>query len=111
MQWYVIGTQFAVHGDSPEEFEHRIDALMAVLLDLERGDEQIMDPDLSADVVARTLGVELTVQAESLVAAVIKQLTVVRAAIHQTGGGTPGWEQVIDDVRVVMTREVDASVA
>lgn len=108
MQWYLIGTQFAAPGDSSrEEFERRIDALMAALLDLEQGDEQIMDPDLSADVVARTLGVELTVQAESLVAAVIKQLTVVRAAIHHTGG----WEQAIADVRVVLTREAEASVA
>jgi hypothetical protein len=104
MQWYLIGTQFAVPGDgSLEEFERRVDALMAALLDLEQGDEHIVDPDLSADVVAGTVDVELTVRAESLVAAVIKQLTVVRAAIHQAGGGVPGWEQVIDVVRVVMT--------
>ena len=90
MQWYLIGTQFAAPGDSSrQEFERRIDALMAALLALEQGDDQIMDPDLSAHVVGKTLGVELTVQAESLVAAVIKQLTVVQVAIHQTGGGGP----------------------
>jgi hypothetical protein len=74
---------------------------MAALLDIEAADATVSDPDISADLSSGLVDVELTIAADGPVAAMAKALATLRAAVHATGDGTPGWETAATAMHVV----------
>ncbi|WP_300610621.1 hypothetical protein [Trebonia sp.] len=72
--------------------EPRLDPLMDALLDLEKTDPAITDPDLAADTSTGHVDVQMIVDADDPAAAMVKALATLRAAIHAIGDATPGWE-------------------
>jgi hypothetical protein len=73
-------------------FGNRLDALMETLLSQEAADSAIEDPDLAVDLSSCRVDVEMTVEAADPAAALVKALATLRAAIHDLGGASVGWE-------------------
>jgi len=78
----------------------RLDALMEALLDVERGDSQISDPDVAARIAEGTADIQMLVEADDPAEAATKALCAVRTAIHATGDATPGWETAHGVMRI-----------
>jgi len=72
--------------------EPRLEPLMDALLDLEKADAAIEDPDIAADVSSGHVDVQMIVDADDPALAMVKALATLRAAIHAIGDATPGWE-------------------
>jgi hypothetical protein len=58
----------------------------------ELGNEALLDFSLGADLAARTVEIEVTVDAPSPEQAAAEGFSWIRAAIHATGASTPNWE-------------------
>lgn len=101
--YYVEGS-FEVRGNSRTELEEHADAVMDALLDLELDDGTFRDPSVGVVHSERRVDVDLYVDALDVIGAAAGYLTAVRAAIHAAGGGTPGWDRLIDTVRVGTSR-------
>lgn len=52
------------------------------------------DPDVSLDLDEGTLEILATVKASSEIEGFHKAVSTIRSAIHECGGGTPGWESI-----------------
>lgn len=72
--------------------EPRLEPLMDALLDLEKADAAIEDPDIASDVSSGHVDVQMIVDADDPALAMVKALATLRAAIHAIGDATPGWE-------------------
>ena len=59
---------------------------------LEAAHHGLLDFALGADDEARSIEVQITVEAATLEAAVSLGVSSLRSAIHASGGGTPGWD-------------------
>lgn len=70
----------------------RVDPLMEALLGLEACDSAIEDPDLAADLSTGRVDVQMVVEATDPAQAMVKAFSTLRAAIHEIGDATPGWE-------------------
>lgn len=85
-------------GDLEEEIE-RVVAELAALDDCK---DELLDYAVSLNQEDDTVEFEVTVQADEPPEALSIAISCVRAAIHATGAGTPGWDDhQSDDARVV----------
>lgn len=76
------------------DFDGVTDALYEALLDM----DDVIDPDLAATLTTGTIDVQMVVEAEDDLDAAAKAACLLRTAIHQLGGYTPGWEKAIRGV-------------
>lgn len=79
-------------GTELDDFENRLTILMDALLDLEKADTAIADPDVAANLARGRADVQMVVEATDPAEAAVKALATLRAAIHAIGEATPGWE-------------------
>jgi hypothetical protein len=97
-------TSQAVHAPGhPEALEAATDAVMAALADLEEADPRVNDVDLGGSYLTGHIDVRMLIDADNEGEAALYAFTTLRAAIHATGGLTPGWENAT--VQLVVTRE------
>ncbi len=95
-----IAHEFAVRGRDgarlpAHELHDRGERLMDALLDLEKCNEDITDVTTSTEAGNGLVVAEMLVTAVDESAAVTKFLTIVRTAIHVTGGVTQGWAEPV----------------
>lgn len=83
--------------------EEGFDALADALYEMDAGDPAIEDMDLTAAIVAGPLVISMTVDAEDLEGALHKAVVTLRAALHEIGLGTPGWERALASMQVRLT--------
>ncbi len=95
-RYLVVQEIFSPGGLSDE----RLAKLMDALLDTEKADEAIVDPDLAAALSTGDLNVQMTVEASDPAEALAKAMAAVRAAIHVIGDATPGWETAQGVMRI-----------
>lgn len=98
MTTFYLSGEFAglpIKGDELDEFT---DELMDQLLELEDR-PHIADPSVGASLAAGTFEVDLTIEAADSVAAHTCFMTTLRTALHAMGMGTPGWEDLIEEIQ------------
>lgn len=78
---------------SDDSFDKHTDEVLDALMDL----NNVIDPDLTVNLSRRAVIISMIVEASDAGEAVGHAFTSVRAAIHQVGGWTPGWEDAIRD--------------
>lgn len=69
-----------------------VEGIVEHLIDLEACTDGLLDSTIGLDLAARTVGVEVTVEAATAGAALDLAVGCLRTAIHTGGGSTPGWE-------------------
>jgi hypothetical protein len=87
-------THSLIYGGPLSEFDADTDRLYEALLRL----EGIEDPDLAAVLATGDVDVILILEADTFEDAVCKGICDLRAAIHEIGGATPGWEKYIQEI-------------
>jgi len=105
------------HDDPASEVE----SIVEHLIDLEPCTAGLLDSTVGMDLAARTVKVELTVEAGSAGAALDLAVSYLRTAIHAAGGSTPGWENepttyghiafIIDDAEGLNVRRLQLAPA
>lgn len=100
---------FTLHGD-PSLLERRLCALMDQLLAIEESDAAVQDPDVTATLSTGATLVNMYLDAADLPEAGHKLVATVRHALHAIGDGTPGWEQIAEQVQAqcMAVRPADA---
>ncbi len=99
MTGYHVVIQLTAHGEMPMP-ESAFEDLMDQLLEIERQDDEIVDPDLAGSLASGRLDIQMTVEASDPAKAGTKALCAVRTALHTIGGATPGWELADSRLRV-----------
>lgn len=102
-------TVMNAHSGPPADLFEAVEALAEALANLEDCKPSLLDSTLSADRSNNLVVVEVSIEADSIGQALDEGLSCIRAGIHATGGGTPGWEKSFDDsvaVGHVTTREI-----
>lgn len=84
------------------------DALADALYELDASDPELDDMDLTASEVGGEFFASMTVEADGMPDALQKALATLRAAIHEAGYGTPGWEQFSMAASVASARQLVA---
>lgn len=64
----------------------------------------VIDPDLGVDLERNTFDFCMSVDATDEVEALRVGISAVRAAIHVTGGATPGWEEHFARIQQLVRR-------
>lgn len=83
-----------IHARQPvtvEQFHAKAAALMDELMSAERRESEITDTTTYGDAAGMGMIVEMLVVTDDQFHAVMKALTVIHAAIHTIGDGTPRW--------------------
>jgi hypothetical protein len=83
-----------------------IDRATDELAAIDKRTPELLDYAVSSDAGARTAVFEITVEAPDGLEALNGAVSWVRAALHSTGGRTPGWEHE-GVTKVIETYEVD----
>lgn len=88
---YVVELEVAVDETfDRNEFDALFDSLADQVVELRNG----IDGDVSANTKERIITIHLTLTDDTDEGAFTRGLAAARAAIHATGGSTPGWEKV-----------------
>lgn len=82
-------TGVIVSGDDLSAF---CDALMEALVHLAETDPDMADPSVGVTLSTGEIQVDITVAAAVAEDAFVKGVGSIRAAVHEAGGRTPGWE-------------------
>jgi hypothetical protein len=78
-------------GRSADSFDQHTDEVLDALMDL----DGVMDPDMAVNLSRGQVVISITSEADDAGEATMRAFTAVRAAIHQVGGWTPGWDEAI----------------
>ena len=89
------------------DFDDVLSRFYDELLDLEERCSELMDPDLTANLVDLTAEVEMIVEADSFLDAQVQAITIGRTALHTIEVGTPGWEAAIAGITAPCPVEED----
>lgn len=94
------GVQIDLHymTDSSDDLASEVEAVVDHLIDLEACTPGLLDSTVGLDMGARTLEVQITIEADTGGAALDQAVACLRSAIHTAGGSTPGWENDVEDV-------------
>jgi len=87
--------------DTDEAFEAFADRVYTALLDLEKVDSGICDPDITASLVERKMSIMMGVEASTHADAVRLFMANVRTALHAAECNTANWphyKTVTDDI-------------
>ena len=103
----VISTDLRVEG--PGDLFEAADNVAEALIDLEESHPALKDSTVSVDGNLNQVTIELSVRAETLEEAAEIGDGCLRAAIHTSGGFTPGWNDGVEPMTVRKNAElVDA---
>lgn len=90
-----ITFQFVSESDPEVVF----DSVAGALFDQESASETLFDADVTASLNENTVSLAIVGTGETIEAASENASSAIRAAIHKSGGATPGWEQSVEVAR------------
>jgi hypothetical protein len=90
-----ITFQFISETDSEQVFDSVTDALF----DLEAASETLLDADVTSSLSENTISLSIVATGETIEEASENASSAIRAAIHKSGGATPGWDQTVEVAR------------
>lgn len=82
------------YGGPLGEFDEQTDRLYEALLRL----DGVEDPDVAANLSTGAVDVTMVVEAGTGEDAAARAVGALRAAIHEIGGSTPGWERYVHEI-------------
>lgn len=82
--------------NAPEQI---FDAVTEALFDVESSNSTLHDADVSASLENRNISLAIVGTGESIEAASENASSAIRAAIHKSGGATPGWDETVEVAR------------
>jgi hypothetical protein len=85
-----------VSGSDPE---HVFDSVTEALFDQESASETLFDADVTSSLSENTISLAIGGTGETIEAASENASSAIRAAIHKSGGATPGWDQSLEIAR------------
>ncbi len=99
------------HAQQPltvEQFQAKAAALVDELMSAEARDSEVTDTTTYGDAAGKEMIVEMLVLSDDQFHAVMKVLTIIRAAIHTIGDGTPRWPKAKDVALAISLANVQA---
>jgi hypothetical protein len=88
---------FEFSSDSdPEEI---FNSVTEAFFDLEAASDDLHDADVTANLNNSTISLAIVGTGETIDDASASASSAIRAAIHQSGGATPGWNQTVEVAR------------
>lgn len=75
------------------------DLVTEALFDQESASETLFNADVTASLSDSTIALSIVGAGETIEAASENASSAIRAAIHKSGGATPGWEQTVEVAR------------
>lgn len=90
-----ITFQFVSESDPEVVF----DSVAGALFDQESASETLFDADVTSSLSENTVSLAIVGTGETIEAASENASSAIRAAIHKSGGATPGWEQSVEVAR------------
>lgn len=75
------------------------DSVSGALFELESVNDNLYDADVTAELETLNISLAIVGVGESIEAASAKASSAIRAAIHQSGGATPGWNETVEAAR------------
>lgn len=82
-----------------DDFDDRTDRLLEALEDM----VDIDDVDLAANLTTGEVDLTFVVSAPDYADVGLKAISAVRAAIHEIGDGTPGWDKRMQEISIEIT--------
>jgi hypothetical protein len=79
--------------------EQVFDSVTEALFDLEAASETLLDADVTSSLSENTISLSIVGTGETIEAASENASSAIRAAIHKSGGATPGWDQTVEVAR------------
>lgn len=86
-------------GGPVDLLDERADQLLEALEDM----ADVEDVDLAANLATGEVDLTFVVSASDYADVGLKAVCAVRAAIHQIGDGTPGWEKAMQEAGIEIT--------
>ena len=90
-----ITFQFISEADAEQVFDSVTDALF----DLEAASATLLDADVTSSLSESTISLSIVGTGETIEDASENASSAIRAAIHKSGGATPGWDQTVEIAR------------
>lgn len=90
-----ITFQFASESDPEAVFE----SVAGALFDQESASETLQDADVTSSLSKSTISLSIVGTGETIESASENASSAIRAAIHKSGGATPGWDQTVEQAR------------
>jgi hypothetical protein len=90
-----ITFQFISEVDAEQVF----DSVTEALFDLEAANETLLDADVTSSLSENTISLSVVGTGETIEDASENASSAIRAAIHKSGGATPGWDQTVEVAR------------
>jgi hypothetical protein len=84
---------------SENQPEQILDAVTEALFDLESSNPTLNDADVSASLEKRNIALAIVGTGETIDDASANASSAIRAAIHTSGGATPGWDETVEVAR------------
>lgn len=75
------------------------DEVSEALFDLETVSDTLHDADVSASLARHTISLSIVGTGDSIESASSNASSAIRAAIHTSGGATPGWDETVEVAR------------
>lgn len=85
-----------VSDSDPEDI---FDSVAGALFDQESASETLLDADITSGLSEKTISLSIVGTGETIEAASENAASAIRAAIHKSGGATPGWDQSVEVAR------------
>ena len=79
--------------------EQVFDTVTEALFDLEAASETLLDADVTSSLSENTIALSVVGTGGTIEAASENASSAIRAAIHKSGGATPGWDQTVEIAR------------
>ena len=90
-----IAFQFISDTDPDQVF----DSVAQALFDQEAASETLLDADVTSSLTENTIALSVVGTGETIEDASENASSAIRAAIHKSGGATPGWDQSVEIAR------------
>lgn len=84
---------------SESDPEHIFDSVAEALFEQESASETLFDADVTSSLSEHTISLAIVATGETIEAASGNASSAIRAAIHKSGGATPGWDQTVEIAR------------
>lgn len=82
--------------DSDSDPEDIFNSVSDALFDLESSSETLLDADVTASLGEHKVSLSIVGTGESIEEASENASSAIRAAIHKSGGATPGWNESVE---------------
>ena len=79
--------------------EQIFDSVSEALFDQEAASETLLDADVTSSLSENTISLSIVGTGETIEAASENASSAIRAAIHKSGGATPGWDETVEVAR------------